>query len=104
MNRGGHVLTTGPAGVKGSFVGGIMLLLDGISVGGQNTRERKEFTPVMSVTKHSSHCKCLASTISFCVAITFFFFFIKKIFIFEIPFRRKMLYVSPATNILIIDP
>ena len=41
----------------------IMLLLDGISVGGQSTRERERgFTPVMSVTKLSSLCKCLAST------------------------------------------
>ena len=30
---------------------------------------------------------------------TVFIFFIKKIFIFEIPVRRKMLNVSPATNI-----
>ena len=30
--------------------------------------------------------------------------FLKKIFIFEIPGRRKMLSVSPATNILIIQP
>ena len=31
-------------------------------------------------------------------------FFIKKVFIFEIPVRRKILSVSPATNILIIHP
>ena len=37
-----------------------MLLLDGISVGGQSTRERG-FTPVMSVKKLSSLGKCLAS-------------------------------------------
>ena len=51
------------AGVEGRFVREIMLLLDGISVGGQRTRERKrEFSPVRSVTKLSSLCKCLAST------------------------------------------
>ena len=30
--------------------------------------------------------------------------YLKKIFIFEIPVRRKMLHFSPATNILIIQP
>ena len=41
MNRGAHLLATGPAGVEGRFVREIMLLLYGISVGGQSTRERK---------------------------------------------------------------
>ena len=41
MNRAAHLLATGPAGVKGRFVREIMLLLDGISVGGQSTRERE---------------------------------------------------------------
>ena len=40
MNRGAHLLATGPAGVEGRFVREIMLLLDGISVEGQSTRER----------------------------------------------------------------
>jgi hypothetical protein len=35
---------------------------------------------------------------------TVFFFFIQKIFIFETPVERKRLNVSPATNILIIQP
>ena len=39
-----------------------MLLLHGVSVGGQSTRERERgLAPVMSVTKPSSLCKCLAS-------------------------------------------
>ena len=41
MNRGAHLLTTGSAGVEGRFVREIMLLLDGISVGGQSTIERE---------------------------------------------------------------
>ena len=41
MNRGAHLLATGPASVEGRFVREIMLLLDGISVGGQSTRERE---------------------------------------------------------------
>ena len=41
MNTGAHMLATGPAGVEGRFVKDIMLLLDGISVAGQSTRERK---------------------------------------------------------------
>ena len=61
MKRGTHLLAPGPAGVEGRFVREIMSLLDGISVGGQNTRHRG-FTPVMSVTKLSNLCKCLAST------------------------------------------
>ena len=40
MKRGAHLLAPGPAGVEGRFVREIMLLLDGISVGGQSTRER----------------------------------------------------------------
>ena len=38
-HRGAHLLATGLAAVEGSFVREIMLLLDGISVGGQE-RER----------------------------------------------------------------
>ena len=34
-------MAPGPAGVKDRFVREIMLLLDGIFVGGQNTRERE---------------------------------------------------------------
>ena len=41
MKRGAHLLAPGPAGVEGRFVREIMLLLDGISVGGQSTRERE---------------------------------------------------------------
>jgi hypothetical protein len=36
-----QLLATGHAGVEGRFVREIMLSLDGISVGGQSTRERK---------------------------------------------------------------
>ena len=53
MKRGAHVLAPGPAGVEGRFVREIILSLDGISVGGQSTRERG-FTTVMSVTKLSN--------------------------------------------------
>ena len=35
------MLAPRPAGVEGRFVREIMLLLDGISVGGQSTRERE---------------------------------------------------------------
>ena len=38
---GAHLLATGPAGVEGRFGREIMLLLDGISVAGQSTRERE---------------------------------------------------------------
>ena len=43
MNKGAHLLATGPAGVEGRFVREIMLLLDGISLGGggQSKRERE---------------------------------------------------------------
>ena len=41
IKRGTHLLAPGPAGVEGRFVREIMLLLDGISVGGQSTRERE---------------------------------------------------------------
>ena len=41
MKRGAHLLTPGPASVKGRFVREIMLLLDVISVGVQITRERE---------------------------------------------------------------
>ena len=46
---------------------------------------------------HNLRCNLLLTT-------TLFFFFMKTIFIFEIPVRRKMLGVSQATNILIIQP
>ena len=59
---GAHLLATGPAGVEGRFVREIMLLLDGISVGGTKYKRERGFSPVMSVTKLSSLCKCLAST------------------------------------------
>ena len=39
MKRGAHLLKPGPAGAKGRFVREIMLLLDGISVGGQIATE-----------------------------------------------------------------
>ena len=41
MKRGAHLLASGPAGVEVRFVREIMLLLDGISVGGQSTGERE---------------------------------------------------------------
>ena len=41
FKRGAHLLAPGPADVKGRFVRKIMLVLDGISVGGQSTRERE---------------------------------------------------------------
>ena len=41
MKRGVHMLSPLPAGIKGRFVRKIMLLLDGISVRGQSTRERE---------------------------------------------------------------
>ena len=41
IKRDAHLLAPGPAGVEGRFVMEIMLLLDGISVGGQSTRERE---------------------------------------------------------------
>ena len=37
MKRGSHLLPPGPEDVKGGFVREFMLLLDGISVGGQST-------------------------------------------------------------------
>ena len=45
MNRCAHLLVTGLAGVDGRFVKEIMMLLDGISVGGQSRRE-KEGSPL----------------------------------------------------------
>ena len=41
MKKGAHLLAHGPASVEGGFVRELMLLLDGISVGGQSTRERE---------------------------------------------------------------
>ena len=41
MKRGAHLLAPGPAGVEDRFVRELMLLLEGISVGGQSTRERE---------------------------------------------------------------
>ena len=63
LKGGAHLLALGPAGVEGRFVRKIMLLLDEISVGGDKAQERERgFTPVLSVTKLSNLCKCLAST------------------------------------------
>ena len=42
MKKGGHLLAPGLAVVKGRFFREIMLLLGGISVGGQSTRERED--------------------------------------------------------------
>ena len=39
LKRGAHLLAPGPAGVEDRLVRKIMLVLDGISVGGQSTRE-----------------------------------------------------------------
>ena len=53
MKRGAHMVSPGPAGFEGRCVMELMLLLDGINVRGQSTRERERergFTPVMSVT------------------------------------------------------
>ena len=61
MNRGTHLLATGPAVVEGRFVREIMLLLEGISVWGQSTGERERFHPCNVCTKLSSLCKSLAS-------------------------------------------
>ena len=41
MKRGAQLLVPGPAGVKVRFVREIMLLMDGISVGGQSTIKRE---------------------------------------------------------------
>ena len=41
MKRGAHLLAPGPAGVEGRFVREIISLLDGIPVGGQNTKGRQ---------------------------------------------------------------
>ena len=41
MKRGAHLLTPGHKDVEGGFVRDFMLLLDGISVGGQITQERE---------------------------------------------------------------
>ena len=62
MKTGAHLLAPGPAGVEGRFVREIMLLLDVISVGGTKHKREKGVTSVMSVTKLSSLCKCLAIT------------------------------------------
>ena len=62
MNRGAHLLATGPAGVEDMFVREIMLLLDGIRVGGTKQNRERGFPPVMSVTELSSLCKCLSNT------------------------------------------
>ena len=43
MKRGVHLLAPGPVSVKGGFVRELMLLLDGISVGGQSQREKERF-------------------------------------------------------------
>ena len=41
MQRDAPLLAPGPADVEGRFVMEIILLLDGIPVGGQSTRERE---------------------------------------------------------------
>ena len=41
MKKGAHHLAPGPAGVDGRFVREIMLLLNGMSLGGQSTGERE---------------------------------------------------------------
>ena len=41
MKKGAHLLVPGPASVEVGFVRELMLLLDGLSVGGQRTRERE---------------------------------------------------------------
>ena len=41
MNRDAHLLATGPAGVEDRFLRDFCLLLNGISVAGQSTRERE---------------------------------------------------------------
>ena len=41
MKKGAHLLVPGPASVEVGFVREFMLLLDGISVGGQSTQERE---------------------------------------------------------------
>ena len=46
MNRGAHLLATGPAGVEGRFVREIMLLLAGISVGGIKHKREKGGSPL----------------------------------------------------------
>ena len=46
MKRGDHMLAPAPAGFEGRFVREIMLLLDGISVRGHNTRERERGAPM----------------------------------------------------------
>ena len=50
IKRGVHLLAPGPAAVKGRVEREIMLLLDGISVGGTKHKRKRGFTPVMSVT------------------------------------------------------
>ena len=49
MKRGAHLLAPGLASVEGRFVREIMLL-DGISVGGQSTRERADMEFVTGTT------------------------------------------------------
>ena len=45
MKRGAHLLAPGPEDIKGGFVREFMLLLDGIPVGEQSTRERERVRP-----------------------------------------------------------
>ena len=57
MKRGAHLQAPGPAGVLGGFEREFMLFLDGISVGGQITRERERviyLIPVLGKEKKSS--------------------------------------------------
>ena len=67
MKWGAHLMAPGLVVVEGMFVREIMLLLDGISVGGQITRERerereREGHPCNVCDKAVKFCKCLAST------------------------------------------
>ena len=42
MKKGAHLMAPGPEDVEGWFMREFRLLLDGISVGGQSTREREK--------------------------------------------------------------
>ena len=47
-----HLLAPAPASAaKGGFVKDFMLLLDGMSVGGQSKKRERRFNPVMYVTR-----------------------------------------------------
>ena len=61
MKKCAHLLAPEPLSVEGGFAREFMLLLDGISVRGQSTRE-KWFTSVMSVPILFNICQRLTST------------------------------------------